>query len=239
MLLFILKKRDKWIFNIIQRGHSTKWVLMSLSDDMKVKVTQSCPTPCDPMDYTVHGVLKARILEWVAFPFSRGLSQPRNWTGVSCIAGGFFINWAIRQALLMMQHDTKRIWNSLRIKRTMRPLHGILKLTLSFLQGEGDQRAPSVLMCSFRGWRKISRALNPKGMRGSVGRTVCSGSGFAQRKLKSHSFEQTWRETGVVPGEDSWEHNSYLQYLKDCLSEKRLSSSLCHSRGQNKDQWEK
>ena len=37
-----------------------------------MKVTQSCPTLCDPMDYTVHGILQARILEWVAFPFSRG-----------------------------------------------------------------------------------------------------------------------------------------------------------------------
>ena len=39
-----------------------------------------------------------RILELVAYPFSRGSSQPRNWTGVSCIAGGFFTNWAIRKA---------------------------------------------------------------------------------------------------------------------------------------------
>ena len=38
---------------------------------VKVKVAQSCPTLCDPIDYTVHGVLQARILEWVAFPFSR------------------------------------------------------------------------------------------------------------------------------------------------------------------------
>ena len=44
---------------------------------MKVKVTQLCPTLCDPMDYTVHGILQARILEWVAFPFSRGSAQPR------------------------------------------------------------------------------------------------------------------------------------------------------------------
>ena len=43
---------------------------------MKVKVTQSCPTLCDPMDYTVHGILQARILEWVAFPFSRGSPNP-------------------------------------------------------------------------------------------------------------------------------------------------------------------
>ena len=41
-----------------------------------------------------------RILEWIAFPFSSGPSQPRNWTRVSCIAGGFFTNWAIREAPL-------------------------------------------------------------------------------------------------------------------------------------------
>ena len=42
-----------------------------------MKVTQLCPTLCDPMDYTGHGILQARILEWVAFPFSRGSAQPR------------------------------------------------------------------------------------------------------------------------------------------------------------------
>ena len=51
------------------------------------------------MDYTVHGILQARILEWVAFAFSRGSSQPRDWTQVSCIAGGFFTSWATREAL--------------------------------------------------------------------------------------------------------------------------------------------
>ena len=45
-----------------------------------VKVTQSCPTLFDPMDYTVHGILQARILEWVALPFSKGSSQPRDQT---------------------------------------------------------------------------------------------------------------------------------------------------------------
>ena len=43
------------------------------------------------MDYTVHGILQARILEWVAFPFSRGSSQPRDLTQVSCIAGEFLL----------------------------------------------------------------------------------------------------------------------------------------------------
>ena len=97
-----------------------------------MKVTQFCPTLWDPVDYTVHGILQAIILEWVAFPFSRRSSQDRHqtkvssiagvgvtreaqehssgylfssrsscarsWTGVSCIAFGFFTNWAIREA---------------------------------------------------------------------------------------------------------------------------------------------
>ena len=53
------------------------------------KSLQSCPTLCDPMDYTVCGNLQARTLEWVAYPFSRGSSQPRDWTQVSHIAGRF------------------------------------------------------------------------------------------------------------------------------------------------------
>ena len=57
---------------------------------MKVEVAQSCPTLGDPMDYTVHGILQAKILEWVAFLFSRGSCQPREQTQVFRIAGGFF-----------------------------------------------------------------------------------------------------------------------------------------------------
>ena len=55
-------------------------------------------TLCNPTDSTVHGILQARILEWVAFPFSRGSSQPRDWTQVSRIAGGFLTNWATKDA---------------------------------------------------------------------------------------------------------------------------------------------
>ena len=64
----------------------------------KTQATQSRQTLCDPMDYTVCGILQARILEWVAFPFSKRSSQPRDWTQVSCITGGFFTNWAMRKA---------------------------------------------------------------------------------------------------------------------------------------------
>ena len=47
---------------------------------MREKVTQLCQTLCNPVDYTLLGILQARILKWVSFPFSRGSSQPRNWT---------------------------------------------------------------------------------------------------------------------------------------------------------------
>ena len=58
----------------------------------------------DPMDYSlpvssVHGILQARILESLAILFARGSSQPRDWTQVSCIAGGFFTNWATRKVV--------------------------------------------------------------------------------------------------------------------------------------------
>ena len=61
----------------------------------EVKVAQSCLTLCDPMDCrppgsSVRGILQARILEWVAIPFSRGSSQARDRTQGSCITGKFF-----------------------------------------------------------------------------------------------------------------------------------------------------
>ena len=70
---------------------------------MKVLVVQLCLTLCNPMDSSlpgssVHGMLQARILEWVANSFSRGSSRPRDWTQVSGIAGRFFTVWATREA---------------------------------------------------------------------------------------------------------------------------------------------
>ena len=57
---------------------------------VKEKVAQLCLTLCDLKDYTVHGILQATILEWVAVLFSRGSSQPRDQPQVSHIAEGFF-----------------------------------------------------------------------------------------------------------------------------------------------------
>ena len=64
---------------------------------VKVKVAQSSPTLCDPLDYTVHGILQARIMGWVSFPFFRGSFEPSGQTQVPHIAGGFFTSWATRE----------------------------------------------------------------------------------------------------------------------------------------------
>jgi len=62
--------------------------------ELKVKVSQSCLTLWDPVDYTVHRILQVRILEWVAFSFSRRSSQPRDQTQVCSISGRFFTSGA-------------------------------------------------------------------------------------------------------------------------------------------------
>ena len=70
-------------------------------------VVQSCLTLCNPMDCSppassTQGILQERILEWVAMPSSRGSSQPRDQTQVSCIAGRFFTGWATREVHLSL-----------------------------------------------------------------------------------------------------------------------------------------
>ena len=97
----------------ILQTHMTKWTnFKSPSQDLRwafvrqgfavlCLITQLCPTLCDPMDHgppgsSVHGILQARILEWVAMPSSRGSSQPRDQTQVSHLAGEFFTVWTSR-----------------------------------------------------------------------------------------------------------------------------------------------
>ena len=76
-----------------EAGHRTH---PYLGCDDCVLVAQSCQTLCDPTDcnlpgFPVHGILQARILEWIAIPFSRRTSQPKDRTLVSYMAGRFFI----------------------------------------------------------------------------------------------------------------------------------------------------
>ena len=76
---------------------------VTLQTRVHAKSLQSYLTPSDPVNRSlpgssVCGILQARILKWVAVPFSRGSSQPRDWTCVFCIAGRFFTHWATWEA---------------------------------------------------------------------------------------------------------------------------------------------
>ena len=83
-------------------GHGLPWKENRLSASKSlVSVTQLCLTLCDPMDCSlpgssVHGIFQARILEWVAISYSRGSSQPRDWTRVSCTACRLFTFWTTK-----------------------------------------------------------------------------------------------------------------------------------------------
>ena len=106
------RKEPLYSFSVFWGFQEQSWVRGAVSE---VKVAQLCPTLCDPMDYTVHRILQARILERVAFPFFRESSQPRDQTQASRIAGGFFTSWATREAretLLMEEKSVGDYWSS-------------------------------------------------------------------------------------------------------------------------------
>ena len=97
-----------------QQQHSTRLVIAVIVS-IVLSVIQSCLTLCDPMDCrspdsSVHGILQARILEWVAIPFSRGSSQPRDRTQVSCTAGRFFPTGATREEAYLVRNTSKDLF---------------------------------------------------------------------------------------------------------------------------------
>ena len=92
------------LWNIQKRqihGDESRWVVTRGEGVCVSLVPQPCPTLCNPMDCSssLHEILQARILEWVAMPSSRVSSQPRDRTQVSSTASGFFTIWAPREAL--------------------------------------------------------------------------------------------------------------------------------------------
>ena len=145
---------------------------------MKVKVTQSCLTLCDPMDYSpwnswgqntgvgslslLQGIFSTqglnpgllhcrwilcqlshkgspRMLEWVVYPFSRESSRPRNQTGVSCIAGGFFTNWAIREALIAIREaDDIGGWFISKLKDESKDYCSSLNCIVEYIKKNGN-----------------------------------------------------------------------------------------------------
>ena len=111
---------------------STKWASQAAA---KVKFIQLCPTLYDPMDYTAHGILQARILEWVAFPSSRGSSQPKDRTQVLCITGRFLTSGDTREALAY-DHVTQQfyswvyIWEKKTTEVILKDMYPMLTATL-------------------------------------------------------------------------------------------------------------
>ena len=112
----LLLVMDKWVHSHLVHVATINHFSLgnaSLRRKVKVKVlfSQSCLTLCDPMDCSppgssIHGIFQARKLKWVAVSSSRGLSQSKDWTQVSCIAGRFFTDWATRGSLTEKERHT-------------------------------------------------------------------------------------------------------------------------------------
>ena len=86
------------------------WSHWGTFSESKSEVAQSCPTLCDPMDYSppgssIHGIFHARVLEWVAISFSRESSWLREWALVSHVAGKHFTVWATREVSSVEEHQ--------------------------------------------------------------------------------------------------------------------------------------
>ena len=109
-----------------------------------MKVAQSCLTLSDPIDYTVHGILQARILELVAFSFSRGSSQPRDQTQVSCIAEK--AEEVVKKKKKNLLHE---IILRLGLSRSLQSENGIL-FTSKVTQGVSKALGITYLHCAWR-----------------------------------------------------------------------------------------
>ena len=113
-----------WFSRCREGSYVSRFSLSYLRDRHMVTlcalVAHSCPTLCDPMvcrpsGSSVHGTFQARILEWVAMSLSRGSSRLRDWTWVSCIAGRFFTDLAMREAHGKVMAEPKnhlKLWTS-------------------------------------------------------------------------------------------------------------------------------
>ena len=122
---------------------------------MQVRLLQSCPTLCDPVNCSppgssVRGILQSRILEWVATSFSRVSSQPRNRCQVSHIAGGFFISIC---CYCLVAKSCQTLCNPMNCSLPGFSVHGILQarilkwVDISFSRGSSQPRDQTHVSC--------------------------------------------------------------------------------------------
>ena len=127
--------------------------------EVKKKVTQSCQTLCNPLGYRVHGIIQARILEWAAFHFSRGSSQPRDWTQVSHIAGGFFTTESQGKPLYKLRKGDNESISSLHDADVIPAwLLNMSNIRLNFLHNIGNTNQNSNIKFSILG--KIQKIIH-------------------------------------------------------------------------------
>ena len=164
-------------------------------------VTQSCPTLCNPMDSSppgssIHGILQATILEWAAVPSSRGSSQPRDRTRVSCIAGRFFKGEPPRSPLqrLFAQMASRKTW-----PMTAQRGPTALPSATSFLRplgGMGEERRRSLV--------ELERPQEPPGLQASL---------VAPADVRGSSVMHLW-------------YGVWFHLKKDCSAEKRWKTTV-------------
>ena len=135
--------------------HNTQWSIMpccALSLSHVWLFATPRPVACQaPLSM---GIFQARILEWVAFPFSRGSSQPRDRTQVSCIAGRFFTSWATRKA--PMEHYAA-------IQRSKILIHTITWMNLkNMLSGSSQTQRPHIVWFPLHEIFRIGQSIDTK-----------------------------------------------------------------------------
>ena len=113
-----MKRKQKLLFFYSSSFRYFAWFYLK---KVKVTVLVLQPCLCDPMAFSLpgsslHGILQARILEWVVIPFSRGSSRPRDQTWVSWITGRFFTVWATREVLILASFESIIGWQDYFIK---------------------------------------------------------------------------------------------------------------------------
>ena len=204
---------------------------------VKVKVAQSCPTLCDPIYYTVHGILQARIPEWVAFPFSSRSSPSSNRTGVSYIAGRFFTSWATREVhknKFLLKSTAYTLCYHFCYKGPVRKNKGIG----CCLKSELDSTLAFNFLCTCPSVpSKVQRELIPAGGQltlGPEGSSCC----LQRAELPAGGGRGLGRAPPVhvhYPREDSLVHNVGETYQrqdeKTAFREFKISNRLCGKQG--------